>query len=48
MCDYTGELEDAHHFSSIDLPEDEINEATKKLLGETRDNVALLGYLLFI
>ena len=37
MCNYSGESNDMQCFSQVDLSADEINKATKRLLGEPQD-----------
>ena len=37
MCNYTGDPTDVQRFSQAKLSEDEVNKATKKLLGEPQE-----------
>ena len=43
MCNYTGEPADVQRFSQVKLTKDEVNEATKKLLGDSKDKCNLTG-----
>ena len=43
MCNYTGDPTDVQRLSQVNLSEDEVNKATKKLLGETQEKCNKTG-----
>uniref|UniRef100_A0A453A316 Uncharacterized protein n=1 Tax=Aegilops tauschii subsp. strangulata TaxID=200361 RepID=A0A453A316_AEGTS len=47
MHEYTGELEDDLHFSDKELSSSDLMKAIKKLLGETREKIAIVGFAPF-